>query len=572
VRLRAAVAASLVLLLSLPVPPAAEAAVPGADIFEKSVRAAAEAVRIYGEWDEPEQLRRVTDMGYRIAQESGFRDLPLSFYLIDLPEPNAFALPGGQIFVTRGLIAVGLGDDELAALLGHEIAHVVGRHGIRMERRATLLNVLSQAALVGVILGAERGARDNRGAQLPYPYNLERQDDFGTLVTGTYAAGVIVSELLLRSYSRDFEDEADADGQRWASAAGFAVDGTERLMAVLGSRLPDSKEYGYWRTHPFFEQRTAVAKVRARTLTQGRARAADEYRSWSQKRILELGSGLASHPPAAQLVESAALAAWPRGVEAERIRVARLHRTRSETLERLPLSRDYGRLLAAYDRQLTEVRAVDRASSLPMQLEEERAELAADSAALLPQARQVWKEGVYQTVFLENFLSNWPEAEETTEVALALGEAYSRSERQADAVAMFLRAEQGGDATAERARRGLRQLAPHLDQLTALADLAAQEQDPDLAGAAAARLAQIAATYSDLSAGAAYLARFPDGEHAATVSARLNVLADNLYGEILLYQGIGDHLKAIDRIQKLLAHAPGSPAAQKLLEKVVLPS
>jgi predicted Zn-dependent protease len=255
--------ACLGIALALSVVPAASAAGtgnPGADLFGKSLEAAVEAVRVYGSWDEPLELRRIAEIGYRVAQESGFREFPISFYLIELAEPNAFALPGGHVFVTRGMVAIGLGDDELAALLGHEIAHVVRKHGVRMERRATLLNVLSQAALIGVML-TESKSDSRPDSRLPYPYGLERDPSSGNTVTGAYAAGMILSELLLRSYSRDFEDEADLDGQGWAASAGFAQDGTEKLMAVLGSRLPDSKEYGYWRTHPFFEQRLAAARV-----------------------------------------------------------------------------------------------------------------------------------------------------------------------------------------------------------------------------------------------------------------------------------------------------------------------
>jgi len=553
--------------------PATGPAQPNADLFEKSLRAAAEAIRIYGVWEEPEQLRRVAEIGYRIVQESGYKDFPLSFYLIDLAEPNAFALPGGQVFVTRGLLSLGLTDDELAALVGHEIAHVVHKHGIRMERRATLLNLLTQAAMIGVILGADNSSRDKRAGQLPYPYNLDtRNQSSGDLVTGTYAAGVILSELLLRSYSREYEDEADESGQRWAAAAGFSPKGTEQLMAVLGSRLPDSKEYGYWRTHPFFEQRVVAAKARGASLRQGESEPADEFRSWSQQRILELGGALADATPSARLIESAALTAWPKGAEAERLRLERIHRERERTLSRVPISRDYGALLVRYDRELAEIDQIDPRSELATTLRTERAALATEVAELLPQARDVWRRGVYETGFLECFLSNWPDASEVPEVALTLGEAYSRTGRQADAVAMFLRAaETGTGDAAERARLGLHTLAPTLDQLTALAELAAQEEDTELAGRAAERLEKVAASYSDLASGAEYLTRFPDGAHVQVVSARQNALADNLYGEVVLYQGVGDHVKAIERIQKILTFAPTSPAAQKLLERVVLP-
>ncbi|MEO8277596.1 MAG: M48 family metalloprotease, partial [Thermoanaerobaculia bacterium] len=120
---------------------------PNEELFNKSLGAAVEAVEVYGSWDNPQALERVARIGYRVARESGFTDLPFSFYLADMAEPNAFALPGGQIFVTRGMIELGLTDDILAALLGHEITHVVKKHGTRLERKAMLLNILSQAVL-----------------------------------------------------------------------------------------------------------------------------------------------------------------------------------------------------------------------------------------------------------------------------------------------------------------------------------------------------------------------------------------------------------------------------------------
>jgi predicted Zn-dependent protease len=542
------------------------------DLYDKSLKAALEALKVYGVWDDAEQLRRVNDLGYRVAQESGFRDYPLTFGLIDMPEPNAFALPAGQIFVTRGMIALGLTDDELAALLGHEIAHVVHRHGVKIERRATLLNVLSQALMLGVLIGASQSDPDYHPQD---PFGRDRvPDSSGELVYGSYAASLILSELLLRSYSREFEDEADEDGQRWAAAAGFAPDGAAGLMTSLGSRLPESKEYGYWRTHPFFAQRVVAAKARGEGLARGQEKPANEFRSWSQRKVLDLGANLDSASEGARLVEAFALAAWPKGSEAERLRLDRIHRERDATIEKIALDRDYGKLLGRYDREIDEVAVLDAASELLPKLRGEREELARQATELLPTARATWRTGIYQTPFLETFLSNWPDAPEVAEVALALGEAYGRTARQADAVAMFLRAAAAAPGTeaSERAMRGLRNVAPTLDQLTALGELAQQERDPELAALAAARLEKLAAAFDDVAAGAAFLDRFPESPHVETIAARINVLAENLYGEILLYQSVGDHVRAIDRIQKLLTHAPASPAAQKLLDRVVLPA
>ena len=582
-------------------PPARAATPPNVELFEKSLQAAAEALKVYGAWNDAAALRRVADLGYRVAAESGYTEFPISFYLIDMPEPNAFALPGGQVFLTRGMLALGLTDDALAALLGHEIAHVVKRHGVKMERRATLLNVLTQALVVGVMVNAGRNSGQRPG-EVPDPYGIERSDTgSGDLVYGSYAASLILSELLLRSYSRDFEDEADEEGQRWASAAGFATDGTQKLMSVLGSRLPEgSKDYGYWRTHPFFEQRTAAAAIRSQGITRGQAKDSTEFRSKSQQKILELAAavkpeldkearldpkqprrpGAAPVPegpppvPPAHLAAQAALTAWPKGIEAERLRLARVHARRDAALALPPLARDYGRLIADYDRESEDVAALDAAAPLLATLRAEREALAAECRELYPKSREVWAGGIWETPFLETFLSNYPDAPEVADVALSLGEAYARSARQTEAVEQFLRAWQADPQgpAALRAQRGLRNLAPSLNQLTALAELALQDRDPELGALAEARLGLLASSYGDLAAGAAYLSRYPGSAHTRAVASRLNVLAENLYGEVVLYQSVGDHLKAIDRIQQILTHAPASPAAQKLLDKVVLPA
>ncbi|MDH3254482.1 MAG: M48 family metallopeptidase, partial [Acidobacteriota bacterium] len=233
------------------------------EIFSKSLEAAQQAMEFYGRYDNPEELRRVAEIGYRIAQETRFTAYPFSFFLVDIPVPNAFALPAGQIFITRGMLDLGLTDDMLGGLLGHEIGHVVMNHGLKMQRRATLLNVLSQTVLAGVII-ATNNSRDD---YIPPTGGYDPSNPRGDRIMGTAAAGLVVSELLLRSYSREFEDEADSEGQRWAAAAGYDPNGYRLLMELMRSRLPESKEYGYWRTHPFFDSRVKAAMVRADLLT-----------------------------------------------------------------------------------------------------------------------------------------------------------------------------------------------------------------------------------------------------------------------------------------------------------------
>ncbi len=566
------VALGLALALSATValpPRAAGQEISNPKLFGKSLAAAHQALDHYGPAEDPEELRRVADIAYRLAAQSDYREFPFSFYLIEMPIPNAFALPGGHIFVTRGMLGLGLSDDMLACLLGHEIAHVTQRHGTRMQKRATLLNVLSQALLLGVLVGAGDGPEN------PYDPYGQTGSRKGSLVQGAAAAGMVVSELLLRDYSRDFEDEADVEGQRLAAAAGFDPDGARQLWKLMIQRIPQAREYGYWRTHPFSDQRVRAARVRAAELKiDDDPRPPEDYRAKTQKVLVEYAENDNKEPELVPFLELSALTAWPQGPRAEDIRLAVLHRQRDRELERAELERDYGELVRAYRAQIEEVRILTPESAFLAKLESEMGQLREDTEALYDKALAVWEEGFYQTPFLETFLSNYPTDAIVPDVALALGNAYSRIRRQADGVEQYLRAFEAGPDTeaGKRALAGLQNLAPHLDNLSALQNLSDHLDDPTLRQRAQKRLGEIAAGYEDIANGAEYLHRYPEGAHAEQVRERLDALAQNLYGEVVLYQGVGDHAKALERIQQILTHAPTSSAAEALREQAVLGS
>lgn len=570
-------------------------------IYRQSAEAAHGAADFYGQLDRPSEQRRVLDIGYRIAAVSEFSDFPFSFYLVEMPVPNAFALPGGHIFVTRGMLDLGLTDDMLACLLGHEIAHVIERHGQRIQRRATLLNVLSQAALLGVMIGAE-----DKPQGVYNPYAGPEESRKGTLVQGTFAAGIVFTELLLRKYSREFEDEADEKGQLLAAAAGFDPNGANKLWQVMMDKIPQSEDYGYWRTHPFSEVRLRAAAARAAELKPQSSPAPSEpYRQEAQKAILAYRDKLEKElavkavsletdprekprdegDKAAEaarkekeleatflpFLEASALDAWPQGPAAETLRLAALHRRREKELAREEMSRDYGELLQAYRRQEGEVRALTPESPFLATLDAEQKELTAQASALLPKALKIWEEGIYQTPFLETFLSNWPDGANRQEMALALGNAYARSRREEGAVERYLEVAAAGpeDPLAVKALAGLRNLAPHLENLSALAKLAGESPDPELRQLAQARLEQVAGTFSELENGSAFVKAYGDNAQAPAVRKRIEALAQNLYGEVVLYQSLGDPVKALERIQKILEHAPLTPAADALRQKAL---
>ena len=104
---------------------------------------------------DPELNRRVQEVGRRIAAASPQPEWDWQFTLIENDEPNAFALPGGKVGVNTGLFQVAKNDDQLAAVVGHEVAHAIARHGAeRMSQQ-----VLMQVGLAGSGIATDNDAR-----------------------------------------------------------------------------------------------------------------------------------------------------------------------------------------------------------------------------------------------------------------------------------------------------------------------------------------------------------------------------------------------------------------------------
>jgi predicted Zn-dependent protease len=458
----------------------------------------------------------------------------------------------------------------LAGLMGHEIGHVTKNHGVRMKRRATLLNVLSQTLLAGVILATE----NDRDDYVPPTGGYDPSDPRNDRIMGAAAAGLVVSELLLRSYGREYEDEADDEGQRYAAGAGFDPRGYKHLMELMRTRLPETKEYGYWRTHPFFDSRVKAADVRAELLAVQEPVSPDSLRQKTQERLLELAGDPEIEDASRLLLEDAALTAWPIGPDADRIRLDRLHESRNLESERNLLARDFGKLLEEYGETRTEVEELDPEGDLLIALDAEMEEIRSEIETTSEKALEVLSGGIYETGFMETFLSNYPAAGEASKVALELGDAYARLRRPEDAAEMYLRVwkETPESEAGMRAQSGLRVLTPRIEDLTVLKRLTEESSDPELQQLAVDQLAKSVTVFSDLGNGASFLKTYPNSDHSEAITARINSLAAGLLGEATLYQRVGDHAKALDRINRILTEAPFSPAADKLRQDAILES
>jgi predicted Zn-dependent protease len=145
----------------------------------------------------------VQSVGERVAANADRSDLIYRFFVIDSPQVNAFALPGGYIYIYRGLIAYMDSEAELAAVLGHELGHVTARHAVRQHRNATFSQLLAV-----VVAGS----------------------------TGSGAAGDLTNVLgsaFVAGYGRELELEADRLGAGYLARAGYAHDAMLDVLDIL---------------------------------------------------------------------------------------------------------------------------------------------------------------------------------------------------------------------------------------------------------------------------------------------------------------------------------------------------
>jgi predicted Zn-dependent protease len=184
---------------------------------------------------DPGANERVTRIGERIAAVAG-KDLPdakWEFVVFDAPDTvNAFALPGGKVGVYTGLMKLAASDDELAVVMGHEIAHATARHGSERWSQGA-------AVAVGGALLSETVLKDNKNRE-------------GWLAA--YGAGTTVGILL--PYSRLNESEADEIGLVYAARAGYdpraAITFWEKMAAEAAGK---GKPPEFLSTHPSDETR-----------------------------------------------------------------------------------------------------------------------------------------------------------------------------------------------------------------------------------------------------------------------------------------------------------------------------
>jgi len=187
----------------------------------------------------------VTNIGLRLAKEteSYFPTLEWEFTLLDSPVINAFALPGGKVFISRGLAEKLTSEAQMAGVLGHEVGHVSAQHTARRIGQATLFNVGIAAA--GIAVGLSDSDSDVRKV--------------GQFAVPALAVG---GNLVILKFGRDEEAQADYLGMRYMSKLGYDPKAQLEVMEILKAASGAGGGSPEWMsTHPL--PQTRIDRIRA---------------------------------------------------------------------------------------------------------------------------------------------------------------------------------------------------------------------------------------------------------------------------------------------------------------------
>jgi len=178
-------------------------------------------------------------IGRRILQPLGPQPFEYQFFVLNSPEINAFAVPGGKVFLNSGLILLAENESEIAGVISHEIAHVTSRHIAKRGEKAAKINLATLGAvLAGIFLGGAAA---------------------GAIATTSMAA----SETALLKYSREDEEEADYFGSKYMIQASYdrwgMVTMFKKLRRAQGPASGDPP--AYLMTHPAIAERIAALEI-----------------------------------------------------------------------------------------------------------------------------------------------------------------------------------------------------------------------------------------------------------------------------------------------------------------------
>lgn len=247
-----------------------------------------ELVKQFGGEVQNARLRAyVSSIGSRMAAltEADNPKLPWEFTLLNSSVINAFALPGGKVFMSRGLLEQMTNEAQLAGVLGHEIGHVTAQHTARRIGQASLIG--GSIEVLGAVVGASgEGTAIRTGGEVLLP------------------ALNVGGQLLILKFGREEESQSDSLGMRYMSKAGYNPNGQLQVMQILKAAASGGAQPEFMSTHPLPETRIAQIQREIKQKYADIAPRTDNY--FEQRFQQECLAILRTLPPPSKQAEAAA--------------------------------------------------------------------------------------------------------------------------------------------------------------------------------------------------------------------------------------------------------------------------
>lgn len=168
----------------------------------------------------------VSMVGNVVARASDRPHTPYFFAICQNDDPNAFAVPGGYVFITTGLLKLVANEEELAGVLGHEIAHITEQHAIKMVRSSKFKAAAAQGLLFAL-------TKDK---------TPQKQENYASLIGG-------FTDVMESGYGRKHETESDKLGILFAYRAGYGAHGLRNFLATLAQTEQSNPAFSFFKTH-----------------------------------------------------------------------------------------------------------------------------------------------------------------------------------------------------------------------------------------------------------------------------------------------------------------------------------
>ncbi|MBN2384970.1 M48 family metalloprotease [bacterium] len=543
--------------------------------FLQGLEIASYLAREYELVEDENIVQRLNDIGYAVSYWASSPDIVYSYNVVKMKEPNAFALPGGFIFVTEGMLKIDLSDDELAMLLGHETAHVKLNHLAKMQRRSGLLAMLQQILLIGTVVGMQNSGTSYRGPVDPRrdPVEISPSGKWA-VVQGLATFGTLFRNMLELGYSRKFEFEADHHGYLYATHAGYKNSALESLMQKLHDHIYETPGIGYWRTHPYFNERIERAHSKSGD-EQPERKISNEvfYRRRIQadmiKASLELNKDDTFFVEKRMFLDQLSFQALPEGHNTDLILYNMLTSKRLMEQKNPSGLRDYGQLLKMYDRALKLIEKHHRESPQRETILKERADLDQERTESLPRFLGILDREEIQMPLLKTFLSNYPDHPRVPEVQVRLAENYRLSDEIKEAAILLLKVKslETDSEWKNKADEQLQLLFPLIKDPSLCCELIqeAGHEEQDTLEKVMDTIIDEHLTFENIST---FFEQWSQSEYIEPIKKQWDSIAQREYNRGRILEAAGEFQKALDAYNSVITYAgqiePGLLSQQRI--------